>query len=438
MEENVDHQDGSFQSQTQSEPQLSSTEAENVPTGVQTLPMESQSFPAPPRPRRFPLIKTLVIVLLVLIVLLTGTGIYAMERPSIPGGNATIRITPDSQLLSKTYTINTAPDSTDSTLNPIGVRTISITTPAKSLTVPATGKQQVPATYASGVLIVGNGDAAHPVPFGEYSIYSHSGVAIVFHINSTIPGGRSAVVSAQAMNPGPNGNIAKFDVDARYFFPNADLFLLNQQPFSGGHNGYTTAAVSQNDIDSATSQLTNQLQSELPADQSELKSQLASSEQLLDPTHIRCQPSVKANRHPNDQASNVTVTGSMTCSSMAYTPAKLQTYGANLLKKDAYTQWGGSYALIGQIQEKLHGALNLGNTSVLTLDVQGFYAFQLNPGVTAHFASLVAGQTQAHAQAILLQQAGVARVSLQVSGGFGTALPSSPKDIHITIPSGQE
>jgi hypothetical protein len=38
---------------------------------------------------------------------------------------------------------------------------------------------------------------------------------------------------------------------------------------------------------------------------------------------------VKANRNPNDQTSDVTVTGAMTCNAIAYTPAKLQAYGAN-------------------------------------------------------------------------------------------------------------
>jgi hypothetical protein len=99
---------------------------------------------------------------------------------------------------------------------------------------------------------------------------------------------------------------------------------------------------------------------------------------------------VKANRNPNDQASDVTVTGAMTCNAIAF-----------------------------------------------ALAVQGLYVFQLSPGVLAHLASLIAGQTQANAQAVLLQQAGVSKVSLQVSEGLGTALPSSPKVIHITILPGQ-
>jgi hypothetical protein len=377
--------------------------------------------------------------LLVLILLLTGTGVYAMERPHIPSGSASIQITPDSQHLSKTYTTNVTLGSTDPTLNPIGARRLSITTPKKSLTAPATGTQQEPATYASGLLELGDGNANSPIPVGDYAIYSNSGVEIEFYVSSPIPDNHATYVHARAMKPGPGGNIKTFDVYGWYDFPKANAFLFadNTQPFSGGQNRSTITVVSHTDIESATSQLTRQIQSTLPADQAELKSQLASSEQWLDPTTIQCQPSVKANRHPKDQASDVTVTGAMTCSAIAYTPAKLLAYGANLLGKDAYAQWSGRYVLVGQVQEKVYGVLDQGKTASFALAVQGLYVFQLSSGVSAHLASLIAGQTQANAQAVLLQQAGVGKVSLQVSGGLGTALPSSPKDIHITILPGQ-
>ena len=428
MEEDFSHQDTSFHGQTQLEPHLSPKETEFLPTVVQIPLAEPLILSASPRRRRSSLIKALVIGLLVLILLLTGTGVYAMERPHIPGGSASIHITPDSQHLSKTYTTHVTLGSTDPTLNPIGARRISITTPTKSLTVPATGTQQEPATYASGVLQLGDGNTNSPIPVGEYAIQSNSGVGIAFYVSSPIPDNHAPYIHAQAMKPGPGGNIRTFDVNGWYTFPHAFIFAINRQPFSGGHNGYTITVVSQTDIESATSQLTKQIQSTLPADQAELKSQLASSEQWLDPTTIHCQPSVKANRNPNDQASDVRVTGAMTCSAIAYTPAKLQAYGATLLGKDAYAQWSGSYVLVGQVQEKWYGVLERGKTASFALAVQDLYVFQLSPGVSAHLASLIAGQTQANAQAVLLQQAGVGKVSLQVSGGLGTALPSSPKD----------
>lgn len=430
MEEDFSHQDNSFGNQAQLEPHL-------LPKGTLASPTTVQALSTLPK-RRSSLIKALVIGLLVFILLLTGSSVYVMERTYIPGGSASIRITPDSQLLSKTYSTNVIVDSTDPALNPIGARRISITTPSKSLTVPATGVQQKPATYASGVLQLGNGSSSSPIPVGQYAIRSTSGVDIKFYVNSPILPNHSPYIPAQAMNPGPGGNIATFDVYGWYNFPNAFIFAINRQPFSGGHNAYTITVVSQTDIDSATTQMTNQLQSALPADQAALKSQLAVSEQLLNPTNIQCQPSVKTSHNPGDQASDVIVTGVMTCSATAYTPAKSEMYGANLLEKDVDAQWNGSYTLTGQIQEKLYGVLEVGKTASFALGVRGLYVFHLNPGVSTHLARLIAGQTQANAQAMLLRQTGVARVNLQVSGGFGTALPSSPQDIHITILSEQQ
>lgn len=398
-------------------------------------PLSGSQIPSPRTRRglswRF---KTLIVVLPALILLVTGTSVYAMQRPNIPGASASIRITPDQQQFSKTYAVNATPGSTDPTLNPIGARAISTTTTATTLTVAATGSQQVPATYASGVLALGDGNAYKPIPAGSYAIRSNSGVDIEFYISSPIPTNARPNISARAMNPGPGGNIKKYDVNGMYDFPNnASIYLINYQPFSGGRNGYNVTAVSQSDITNATDQLTQQLQSGLAADQAALKGQLASSEQLLDPANIKCQPSVKANRHAGDQAGDVTVTGTMTCSAIAYLPAKLQTYGTDLLAKDAATQGSESYTLSGQTQEKIQDIFATGKTLSFDLNVQGLYVLQLSPNMSARFASLVAGKTQADAQTILLKQTGVLKVSLQVAGGFGTALPSSAKDIHITI-----
>lgn len=425
-------QDASFGNQAQLEPHVPPAEADTLPTTIQA---ESPISPASSRRRRSPLIKMLAIILLVLILLLAGGGsIYAMQQPQIPGASASIRITPNSQLLSKTYTTDVTIGSTDPTLNPFGARTVKITTPAKSLTVPATGTQQEPATYANGVVQLINGDAYHSIPVGDYSVWSNSRVAIEFYVSSLIPPGHNIpLIAARAMKPGPGGNIKTLDLNSWYNFPNAYIYVLNRQPFSGGRNAYNVTAVSQNDIDSATSQLTSQLQSELAADKAALNSKLAPSEQLLDPNGIHCQPLVKVDHSPGEQASEVTATGTMTCSAIVYTPAKAQAYGATLLEKDASAQWNGSYVLSGQIQTTLHKMFDLGKTITFTLDVQGLYIFQLNPDLAAHFASLVAGKTQASAQAVLLQQTGVSKISIQVSDGFGTALPASPQDIHISI-----
>jgi hypothetical protein len=433
MEENFSQQNDSFENQTQREPYLSQKETEILPTAVQSSLAEPQNGLVSPRHHSLRLSKAMIIgVLVLLIVFLASTGAYAMERPHISGGSASILITPDSQHLNKTYSTTVTLGSTDPTLNPIGVHVVSMTTPAKSLTVTATGTQQQPATYAHGVLrmLIYSG----PLQPGEYTIQSNSGVSVAFSISSTLPSNEVTNVPAQAIDPGPGGNIRGADFSSYYKFPSGAVALIvNYQPFTGGRKGYDVSVVSQTDIDNATSQMTNQLKSALSADQAELKSRLAFSEQLLDPTNIHCQPSVKANRNPNDQASDVTVTGTMTCSATAYTPAKLQAYGANLLGKDAYAQWSGSYVLIGQVQEKLYSVLNVGKIVSFALDVQGLYVFQLSPGMSAHFASLIAGQAQANAQGLLLQQVGVDKVSILVSGGLGTSLPSSAKDIHITI-----
>lgn len=429
MEEDFSHQDNAFDDHTQLDDRPSPQETEPPSTGDQLPPTVPQTLPTSSR-RRHSSLTGLFAGLLVLLLLLAGSGVYALERPQIPGGSASVHLTPDNQQLNKTYTVNITMDSTDASLNPIGAHKVSTTSSTQSLTVPATGKKQVPATYASGFLLLGDGDANGPVPVGDYAIRSNSGVAIEFYVNSPFTTSQRPSVLAHAVNAGPGGNIGKYDVYGHYDFPNnASIIIWNPQPFSGGQNGYTTTVVSQSDIDSAT----GQIKSTLSANQAKLKSQLAASEQLLDPTAIQCQSTVKTNRHANDQASDVTVTGTTTCSAIAYTPGELETYGASLLNKEASAQWGRNYVLAGQIQKKVSGVQVQEKTAFFTLNVQGRYVLQLSSAMLQHLADLIAGQTQANARTRLLQQTGILKVSIQVSGGLGTALPSSPEDIYITI-----
>lgn len=127
----------------------------------------------------------------------------------------------------------------------------------------------------------------------------------------------------------------------------------------------------------------------------------------------------------------------MTCSAIAYTPEKLQAYGANHLEMDADHQLPGGYALAGQVQETVSFASDQGTTISFVLEMQGFYVFQLSTGQLAHIASLIAGKPQANALALLSQQPGIAKVNLQVSGTSEAALPSTTRDIHITVLSVQ-
>src|SRR5262249_31234609 len=148
---------------------------------------------------------------------------------------------------------------------------------------------------------------------------------------------------------------------------------------------------------------------------------------------ITCQPSLDANQQVNDQASQVTVTGTMTCSALAYSSDKFQTYMTQQLTADATRLLGSGYALTGQAQTKVHNQLDQGQTISFNVDVSGRFFYHLNPDVQALLLSLIVGKTQAEAQRILLQQPGIATVSFTVSGGLGTAVPGDVKAIRVRI-----
>lgn len=393
----------------------------------------SPALSVPPRRRGSVRLRALFIALLIVLVLLLGSGGYVLARPNLPASSATLSITPISQQFSKTYSVTATPGSADVTLNPIGAHRISYTTPGQSVTVQATGIHHHDATYATGTLTLFV--FASPVDAGGYTLTSTSGVKVGFYLSSPPPFRTNIVVSAQALTAGPDGNIPANTVGGAYSVLGGGEFAITQSAaFTGGANGGDAVVVAQADIDSATSQVTNQLQSGLAADQTQLKSKLSVGEQLLggDQT-ITCQPSLKANQKTNDEARNVTVTGTMTCSALAYGSAQLQTYATDHLTTDAAAQLGSGYELTGQAQTKVYGLLNQGKTVSFALDVSGRFFYPLSPDVQAHLLSLIAGKTQAEAQKILMQQPGIATVSFTISGGLGTALPGDVKAIRVRI-----
>lgn len=378
-------------------------------------------------------LRALFIALPIVLLLLLGSGGYALARPHLPANSATLNIIPTSKQFSKTYTVAATPGSTDATLNPIGARRISYTTPAKSVTVPGTGMSHHGATYATGTLTIFVFSGG--VPAGGYTLTGKSGVVVQFFLHSQPAFRTNTVVSAQAVKAGSAGNIPANDLVGAYeLTPGEDFSVPQSSAFTGGSNGGDTTAVSQTDIDSATSQVTNQLQSGLETDLTQLKSKLGTGEQLLGGNHaVACQPSLKANHKANEEASTVTVTGTMMCSTLAYNSNQLQTYATNHLTADAAGPLGSGYALIAQAQTRVNDQSDQDKTVSFALDVSGRFFYQLSPNVQTHLLRLIAGEPQAEAQQILLQQPGIATVRFTVSGGLGTALPGDAKTIRVRI-----
>jgi hypothetical protein len=196
--------------------------------------------------------------------------------------------------------------------------------------------------------------------------------------------------------------------------------------------------VQQSDIDSATASLQDQLTS---AAQAGLKNLIHAGEQLfIDPNSgtgngMQCTSSISPDHKANDRAPNVSVTGTATCKGEVYDAQAAQTMATNLLKSDAAAQLGMSYTLTGNVVagDPTSTTSNQNGTISLNYAPQGLWVYQFNSGQKLLLAKLIVGKTQADTTALLLKQTGIQKARIQTSGGWGTALPTSPDSINISI-----
>ncbi len=309
-------------------------------------------------------------------------------------------------------------------------------------TVPATGQNFLPATYASGIINIWSGYSAKTWNLGTI-FYGQLTSGAAYNIILTTDVGTTSVVvnvAAQAAQAGASGNFASTapawawkSTSCSGSPPCTDGSTWSVQsagPFTGGGDAQTVSVVQQNDIDGAANSLISANQ---PNPQQVLQSQMQSNERLIGTP--QCTPSVSSDHEAGDQATQVTVTVIFTCTEEVYDHNGALALVANLLKSQAANNPGAGYVLVGQIQTNLTNAtLGGGGTMTLTVSADGVWAYQFSNTLLQGFAQLIAGTTTQQAQQILSSQTGVAQATVQV-GGNGQILPLDPSKITIVVQS---
>ncbi len=410
-----------------------------------------------PRRRRWGMIALAAVVVLVL---LSGGVAYAFLGGLIhlgqastggtsPATAATVTITPKKSDLSATLNLTAVVGaSTDASKQQVGARILSVTTQEYSATVAATGQATKPATQASGILTVAN-----PFNFSATlaagSVFTgNDGVQVVTDAAAVDGPYQTVSVPAHAINPGSSGNIAAFDISrdwcndglpgglalSNQLTPQsggcgASNSVQNPNPFTGGQDASTGPVVQQSDIDNAANSLENQNQ---PNAQQLLQGQLKTGEQLIGTP--QCKPNVTSNHPAGDEASQVTVTVTFTCTGEAYDHDGALALAENLLMQQAANDPGSGYALVGTIKTNLLSAAISDNqgTVAISVSAEGVWAYQFSDAQKQMLAAQIAGKNKQDAESLLTSQAGVAQVDIQLAGG-GQTLPTDPRQISIVI-----
>jgi hypothetical protein len=253
------------------------------------------------------------------------------------------------------------------------------------------------------------------------------GVHIVTDQAAVIPAANpplegQVTIPAHALVAGQQGNIPAYDINTACCA--TSVVAKNTQSFTGGQAARDFLVTTRTDINAAvTSLLVTLSQSEDAA----LQAQLHQNEQLITPS---CTPHVVSDHKPGEEAKQVTVTVSVTCSGIGYDAHTVYTHATQ-----AITQLGADYRLMGDIQVTLIRATLTPKRQglvMLTVQVIGTWVYQITPDMQQHLTKLIAGKTKQQAIATLLTVPGIAGVQISVKGGNQT-LPQDPKDILIII-----
>jgi hypothetical protein len=327
---------------------------------------------------------------------------------------ATITIMPKSQQITYTGT------------SQLG-RIIAPITLTQSQTVPTTGKGHQDARAATGTIVFYNGQAVQQtVPVGTV-FTGAKGVKVATDQTITIPPGNpptygDAAVPAHALLMGSAGNIPAGAITTTIAIA---VFAKNSAPFHGGQDERDYQTVTKHDINSMTSMLKPAVEQSMQAAFQTYRHQ---SEGLY---ILPCAPKVTSDHKPGQEATQVKVTASETCSAVAYNSQELRGKLAELLTHQAVQTLGTGYSLIGDVQVRITQATVTHAIPTLTFSCQGTWVYALSQEAQQQIKQRIAGKSRQEAIKLLLALPGIEKASIRWDEQ--TKLPESLHAIDLVI-----
>ncbi len=181
----------------------------------------------------------------------------------------------------------------------------------------------------------------------------------------------------------------------------------------------------QQDINNVTSSVKASLEQSV---QAALQTQVQPSETLVTP--LTCTSKVTPNHQPGEEATQVQVTMSKTCTGTAYTTQALTILATQKATQDATTRLGRGYTTTGvqtritQARTTTHGSSELAITSV------SLWAYPFTQEQQDSIKAMIAGTSKDKATTTLLHMTGVQSVSITLKNN-STTLPRETQHIHL-------
>ena len=356
---------------------------------------------------------------------------------------ATVTLVPETKTLSTTLTITALPTGTpDPARQQVAARLLSVSSPLQSQSGPATGTGHAPARVGEGMLTFYNAAPYSQTVAAGTVLTGADGAEIVTDAPAVIPAGNppiegEATVPAHAAVIGPQGNIAPLDLNGLCCM--AGISVKNIAAFHDGQDAYDFPMVTQADIDHAAGPLIATLTA---ATQETLHAEVHENERLAG--QVQCQPAVTPDHPAGSDASQVSVSISVTCHAQAYDDGAVVRLVTGVLMQEAVTTLGTGYTLRGTISTTITpaGAPPHAKPGTLTLLVTGqsTWDYQVRTTEQTRLTKLIAGLSRQQAVHVLQQQeqGHLAAVHIQISGLWtdGSRLPTDPAHIHLVVTMG--
>lgn len=343
---------------------------------------------------------------------------------------ATVTIVPVTKQISTTSVISVVTEQANDKQVQLAGRALSSVSMSQARTVPTTGKGHQDAASARGTVTFYNAAPyVQTIPAGTL-LTGTDGVEVVTDQDARIPAvvyptlGQT-MVTAHAVIGGPAGNIAAGDIYGPCCRLNVSAV---NTPFTGGEQAQDYQMVTPQDIDPVVSRLTMSLNQSI---QAAFQTQVHADETLITP--FSCQQSVAPDHHPGDEAAQITITVSETCTGMAYRTQAYQNLTAQIASQEAKKQLGDGYRLTGEVQSSITQVTPKDHRTLdLQVKIAGTWVYQFSQKQQEHTKALLAGKNKAQATATLLHIPGVQSASLAIKDN-GTVLPTDSTDIHLVF-----
>jgi hypothetical protein len=311
-------------------------------------------------------------------------------------------------------------------------RRLPALTLSQSQTILATGKRHQDATEAHGTITFYNGLFTSQTIAAGSVLTGNDGVQVVTDQRAIIPAANppyigQVTVRAHAQNEGMGGNIQAGDINQVCCV--TGVKAVNTIPFTGGAAARDYLVVTTSDLTSAEAAIKPTL---LKSERAAFDAQAITGENLTPPL---CFKKVLADHRRGEEAKEVTVTVSDTCSSIAYAAYDVYQDATQIETLEAVKRLGTGYSLRGDTKVTIiHATITNQARGIATLAVtlDATYVYQLSPGEKQQLLRLVAGKPKQQAISLLLTQSGIQGVQITVKDG-NQMLPQDPGGITIRI-----